>query len=237
MGIYFEVFSVIVFTIEYILRICSCNIDNKYQHPIVGRVVFALKPLVIVDLLAILPFYLPMIIPLDLRIVRSLRLFRLFRIFKIGRYSRSLSILRYVIDDKKEELFLVLFVVFIMLIIFSSLMFYLEKDAQPDTFSSIPNAMWWGIITLTTVGYGDIYPVTTLGKIIGAIIAFLGIGMFALPAGILGSGLMEAINKKDQILSNEEWKDNKKDKLIYQINNIKKELGDINKKLDQLIEI
>ncbi|GAI03622.1 unnamed protein product, partial [marine sediment metagenome] len=115
----------------------------------------------------------------------------------LGRYSKAVFILKKALKEKKEELVLVIFIVFLLLIIFSSLMYFIEKEAQPEAFSSIPEAMWWGIITLTTVGYGDVYPITSLGKILGALIAFLGIGMFALPAGILGSGLVEVARKKE----------------------------------------
>ena len=194
----FEVFSVTVFSLEYLLRLWTCTLNENFRNPITGRLRYILTPFALIDLLAILPFYLPMIIPLDLRFIRAVRLFRLFRLFKIGRYSKAVLMLKRVLKEKKEELVLVVFVVFLLLIIFSSLMYFIEKEAQPEAFSSIPEAMWWGIITLTTVGYGDVYPITSLGKILGALIAFLGIGMFALPAGILGSGLVEAIQKKEK---------------------------------------
>lgn len=229
---YFEIFSVVVFTVEYILRIWSCTIDKKFQHPIIGRIKFALKPIVLVDLLAILPFYLPLIIPLDLRFIRAIRLFRLFRVFKMGRYSRSLNILKDVIGDKKEELLLVIFVVLILLIIFSSLMYFVEREAQPEVFASIPHAMWWGITTLTTVGYGDVVPITVLGKILAAVIAFLGIGMFALPAGILGSGLIETIHRREGEYTTNYSDDNKVDEIAH----LKKAVNEINKKLDKIIE-
>jgi len=194
----FEIFSVTIFTIEYLLRLWTCTINKNYRNSFTGRIKYIFTPYAIIDLLAILPFYLPMIIPLDLRFIRAVRLFRLFRLFKIGRYSKAVVILKKLLKDKKEELLLVIFIAFILLIIFSSLMYFIEKEAQPEAFSSIPAAMWWGITTLTTVGYGDIYPITTLGKIVGALIAFLGIGLFALPAGILGSGLVEATRKKEK---------------------------------------
>jgi len=194
----FEVFSVTIFTIEYLLRLWTCTINKNFRNSITGRIKYIFTPFAMIDLLAVLPFYLPMIIPLDLRFIRAVRLFRLFRLFKMGRYLKAVLILKKVLKDKKEELILVVFIVFILLIIFSSLMYFIEKEAQPEAFSSIPEAMWWGIITLTTVGYGDIYPITPLGKIVGALIAFLGIGMFALPAGILGSGLVEATQKKEK---------------------------------------
>ena len=190
----FEIFSVIIFTVEYILRLWVCTKQEKYASPILGRVRFALQPLQLIDLLAILPFYIPFI-GFDLRFVRAVRLFRLFRLFKMGRYSQSLTTLTNVMRSKKEELSITLFSGFILLIIASSVIYLVEHDAQPEAFHSIPDAMWWGVVTLTTVGYGDVYPKTLLGKIIGATIALLGIGLFALPAGIIASGFASEIQK------------------------------------------
>jgi voltage-gated potassium channel len=149
----------------------------------------------LIDLLSILPFYLPLH-GLDLRIIRAVRLFRLFRLFKVGRYPQSLNRLANVIKSKKEELVITLFSAIVLLIIASSLMYFIEKEAQPDVFGSIPDAMWWGAVTLTTVGYGDVYPVTLLGKFISASIAVLGIGLFALPAGIIASGFASELQKE-----------------------------------------
>jgi len=196
----FEVFSVTVFTIEYIVRLWACTSDARLSRPIVGRVKYAFTLLAFVDLLAVLPFYLPLIIPFDLRFVRALRLLRIFRMFKLGRYSDSLKTLGAVLKQKREELFISVFVVFILLILSSSLMYYVEHEVQPEAFSSIPATMWWGVTTLTTVGYGDICPVTSLGKLLGAIIAFLGIGMFALPAGIFASGFAEEIRSTRKVI-------------------------------------
>ena len=192
----FEIISVVIFTVEYVLRLWSCTINKKYSNSLKGRIRFALTPMAIVDLVAILPFYVPMIIPFDLRFVRVLRLIRMFRLFKVSRYSSSMKTLAAVLKAKKEELFITAFVVIILLVVFSSLMYFVENTAQPEAFSSIPAAMWWGVATLTTVGYGDVYPVTPIGKFLGALIAILGIGMFALPAGILGSGFVEEMRKK-----------------------------------------
>jgi len=132
----------------------------------------------------------------DMRFVRGIRLFRLIRVLKIGRYSTSLRTLVNVFKRKKEELIISVFSMFLLLIIVSSLMYLIEHNAQPEVFSSIPASMWWGIITLTTVGYGDVYPVTIVGKFCGSFIALLGIGLFALPAGILASGFAEEIHRK-----------------------------------------
>jgi voltage-gated potassium channel len=190
---WFEVLSIAAFSVEYVLRVWSCTEQIQYAKPIVGRLKYATTSMALVDLLAVLPFYAPFLIRVDLRFLRALRLLRLTRLLKFGRYSESLKTVTRVIRAKKEQLSVAVFVVAIMLVVASSAMYYLEHDAQPKTFSSIPAAMWWGVVTLTTVGYGDIYPVTTLGKVIGAMIALLGVGLFALPAGILASGFAEEL--------------------------------------------
>ncbi len=191
----FELVSVIVFTVEYILRVWSCTLNPKYRKPITGRLRFMLTPLALIDLFAVLPFYLPMVIKLDLRFLIAVRLIRIFRLFKIGRYSESMRLFGRVLKAKKEQLIITLFAVFILLTIASSLLYYVETEAQPEAFSSIPSAMWWGVSALTTVGYGDMYPITPVGKILGAIISLLGIGLFAMPTGILSAGFVEEIRK------------------------------------------
>ena len=150
----------------------------------------------VVDLFAIFPFYLPFVFPIDLRIIRLLRIVRMFRVFKMGRYSVALQTLGRVLKAKRAELTMTLSVTAILLIISGSLMYYVENPAQPEVFSSIPQALWGGVATLTTVGYGDVYPITAIGKLLAAIIAVLGVGLFALPAGILGSGFVEDLKKK-----------------------------------------
>jgi voltage-gated potassium channel len=192
----FEVFSVIVFSIEYLARLWVCNMDDRYKEPVTGRIKYITSPMAIVDLLAILPFYIPFIIPFDLRILRVLRLFRLIRIFKLARYNESLSMMKKILIEKKEDLSVTLFMGLIVLILASTAMYYAEHDAQPDKFSSIPETLYWGVITLATIGYGDMYPITILGKFFGAIIAITGIGMFAIPTGIIGSGFIEELQKK-----------------------------------------
>ena len=160
----FELFSVCVFTIEYVLRLWSCSENPRFTTPVVGRLRYVFTPLALIDLLAILPFFLPMLLPVDLRYIRMFRLFRLIRLFKMVRYSESFRVLGGVFKGKKEELAITLCVGVILLIIGSSLMYFVENAAQPEVFSSIPAAMWWGVATLTTVGYGDLYPITPLGK-------------------------------------------------------------------------
>ncbi len=150
----------------------------------------------LIDLAAILPFYLPMIINLDLRFLRILRLTRIFRILKINRYTESLEMIKVVLYKKKEELGVTTFVTFLLLLFSSSLMYYIETEAQPEAFPNIIASFWWGVATLTTVGYGDVYPITVIGKILSGIIALLGIGLVALPTGIISSGFMDEMNQK-----------------------------------------
>lgn len=188
----FEVFSVIIFTIEYVARIWSCT--EKYSSSKLSRIRYMFTPMAIIDLLAILPFYISL--EMDLRAIRILRLFRIFRVAKVGRYYSSLQLIKDVVKKKKEELVLSLVIMLFLLIVSSSVIYYVENSAQPEVFSSIPSAMWWAIVTLSTVGYGEIYPITVLGKFVAAIIAILGIGMFALPTGILGAGFVEELQLK-----------------------------------------
>jgi voltage-gated potassium channel len=188
----FELFSVIIFSIEYTLRLWSITIEKKYAHPLWGRLRFIFTPMAIIDLVAVLPFYMPAS-TIDLRFVRSLRLLRLF---KVIRYSEPLLRLGKVFHRQRQILSITITVEIILLVIVSAVMYYAENAAQPEAFSSIPAAMWWGVATLTTVGYGDIYPITALGKFLGTLIAFIGIGLFALPAGIIASGFMEELESE-----------------------------------------
>ncbi len=191
-----EIISVIFFTIEYILRIWVSNLNKRYTHGFMDRLRYITSPIAIIDLLAILPFYLMMVFPVDFRFITILRFFRLLRIFKLKRYSHALQTLWHVIEDKKEELVINFVTILGLLIISSSLMYYIEHASQPELFSSIPATMWWSVSTLTTVGYGDMVPVTAFGKLLSACIAMLGIAMFALPAALLSSGFTEQIKNQ-----------------------------------------
>lgn len=191
-----EIVSITIFTLEYLLRLWVAPLDPKYAKPFWGRVRYAFSLMAIIDLLAILPAFLPLFFTTDLRIMRFLRIFRLFRLFKLSRYVDSLNTLDDVVRAKKEELLVTLVMIAMLLVFSSSLMYVVETEAQPDKFPDIPSAMWWGVATLTTVGYGDVFPVTPLGKLLGGCIAFLGIGMFALPTGILASGFADEIKRR-----------------------------------------
>lgn len=185
-----------IFTLEYVLRIWSCTSEPRYSHPVLGRLRFAFTPLLIIDFLALLPFYLPLLGLEDLRTLRALRL--LAWAARLGRYFEGIRTLGTVLQSKVLELLTVVLVLAVMLVLASAMMYYAEHTAQPEDFASIPEAMWWSIITLTTVGYGDVSPVTPLGKAMAGIIAVMGIGMFALPAGILGSGFLAEIQRRNR---------------------------------------
>jgi voltage-gated potassium channel len=192
----FEFISVMIFSVEYLLRLWTCTYFHKYRHPVWGRIKFIFSFEGLIDLFAILPFYLPLFFQMDGRFLRVLRIFRLVRLFKMGRYSTAFGLITKVIKDRKEELVVSFTMLVVMLVFASGLMYYIEHEAQPEAFTSIPETMWWGVATLTTVGYGDVYPITALGRLLGAFIAILGIGIFALPAGIIASGFESELSKR-----------------------------------------
>lgn len=183
--------SVAIFSTEYIARIWS--VGERVERPVVGRIRAACAPMMIIDLAAILPAFLPVFI--DLRFLRSLRVVRLL---KLTRHSEALQVISAVLYRKRQALLSSAFLAFILLIVSSSLMYYVEHPAQPDEFSSIPATMWWGVAALTSVGYGDIIPITPLGRILAAFVAFSGIGIFGLPAGILASAFSEELEERGE---------------------------------------
>jgi len=191
----FEIFSVSVFAAEYLLRLWACTVKPGFAHPVWGRLRYAVSPIALVDLAAILPS----IVPggtVDLRFARAIRLVRLGRALKIARYSQSLHALGRVLRAKRSELAVTGFAALILLVCAASGIYFAEHEAQPRVFSSIPAALWWGVVTLTTVGYGDVFPVTPLGKTLAAVVAILGIGLFALPTGILAGGFAEDLQRQ-----------------------------------------
>lgn len=199
-----EHFSLIVFSIEYLMRLWTADYIYPESGKINSRLRYIVSGMAIIDLIAILPFFLPMFLPVNLVGIRAFRLLRLLRIFKFNRYSEALSSIGEVVKKKYHEMIVSVMFVFILLIIVSLLIYYVEHDAQPDKFANAFSGLWWAVATLTTVGYGDIYPITVLGKILGAIIAIMGIGMVAVPAGILSSGFVEMLEKQNS--NNDEQK-------------------------------
>lgn len=193
---WFETFSVAVFTIEYLLRLWTADLKTACHDPVAGRLRYMVTPLAIVDLLAILPFYVPLVTGLDLRFLRAVRLVRLLMLFKADRYSHSLGLLRAVFHEKKGEIGVTFFIVLILIILSSGLMYYIENSVQPDRFGSIPEAILWSVATITSADPAGVYPVTVPGKLLGAFVALLGIGLFALPAGILASGFEDVLRSR-----------------------------------------
>ncbi len=196
----FEIISITVFSAEYLLRAWCCTVEERYSSPLWGRLWHARSPLALIDLMAVLPFYVGLFggwSALDLRLLRALRL--LAQVARLSRYSSGIRTLARVLHDKGYQLLTVILVLVVLQLIAASLMFFAEHSAQPDRFGSIPEAMYWSVITLTTVGYGDFFPVTTLGRILASLIAVLGIGLFALPAGILGSGFVDELRRRREL--------------------------------------
>lgn len=180
-----EVFCVIIFTIEYFLRIYVADNKSGFIFSFYG----------IIDLLAILPFYLTF--GVDLRSLRALRFLRLFRILKLVRYNQAMKRFTAAIRTAKEEIFLFLFITLILIYFSSVGIYYFENDAQPEHFSSIFDSLWWAIVTLTTVGYGDVYPITVGGKVFTFFILLIGLGIVAIPTGIISSALTKSIDSKE----------------------------------------
>jgi voltage-gated potassium channel len=193
-----DIISVAIFTVEYVLRLWVSTLHEEYRNPVTGRLRFAVEPHMVIDALAVLPFYLPFLIPMDLRFLRLLRLFRIIRILMLGRYSTAVNTFHHILVRKKEELLLAASLLFIAIVLSSSLMYYAEHEAQPETFSSIPDSMWWAVVTLATVGYGDVHPITVIGKVLSGVVVLVGIAIFALPTAIFASGFIEEIRRKHE---------------------------------------
>jgi len=190
---WFDRISVFIFTVEYVLRVWSCTHDPRYKGSIKGRIKYMLTPGAIIDLLAFLPSYVHVIVGLDLRALRILRLLRFFRLFRLTAYTRSAQMIFNVFKSRINELLLSLVMVIFLIIIASCLLYFAEHNAQKDSFSSIPATMWWAVVTLTTTGYGDMAPITPVGKLLSGIIMLSGVALFALPAGIITAGFLEEI--------------------------------------------
>ena len=179
-----ETFSIIVFTIEYLLRIFTLN---RFKD------IFSFYMLI--DLFAILPFYLSFI-PINTVFLRLLRLFRIFRVLKLMRYANAIENIKKAFAKRNNEL-IITGIIFVLAIFLSSTFIYFAEHIQgQDTFKSIPSAFWWSIITVTTVGYGDAYPLTTIGRLIAGITAIFGVGLHGLLIGIISSAILDVIHKE-----------------------------------------
>jgi voltage-gated potassium channel len=194
---WFNIFSVLIFSVEYVLRLWTCiELDDRPISHAKKRISYFFSPMAMIDFIVILPFYIGLFLAVDLRILRVLRL---LRIFKLGRYSSAMQMLVQAIKQEYKVLFASFSILLIMMVLAASGMYMIEKDLQPEAFGSIPSAMWWAMATLTTVGYGDVIPITAWGRFFGGTITLLGMGMVALPAGILASSFSEQAHQKREI--------------------------------------
>ncbi len=195
-----EIIAVGVFTVEYALRLWIAPEGNLGRGTTAwrARLRYAVSAFGVIDLLAILPFYVSLLLPIH---PDALRLLRLLRLLKIARDAPGLSLFIAVIRNERRPLLISLMVMLILLVLESSVMFILERDAQPMAFGSIPHAMWWAIVTMSTIGYGDVVPMTVLGRIFGGFVMVIGIAMFAVPAGILATGFAIELRKRDFVVT------------------------------------
>lgn len=190
---YLEAGSVAVFTVEYVARVWVSVEDVRFGKGWRGRLRYASSPLALIDLLAILPFWLSMFFSIDTRI---LRVVRLLRVFKLSRHFSVLEVLGTVLRNESKTLVSAIFVMIVLVILASAGIYMVEREVQPQVFGNIPRAMWWATVTLTTVGYGDVVPVTIVGRLFGVLITVLGVGMAALPAGIIASGFTTELARR-----------------------------------------
>ena len=176
----FEVFSIIIFSVEYLLRVYVSKKPLKYIFSFYG----------IIDIVAILPFYLNTF--LDLRFLRAFRVFRVFRALKLMRYNKAINRFNLAFKIVKEEIILFFMITLVLIFITSAGIYFFENEAQPEVFKSVFHSAWWSIVTLTTVGYGDVYPITIGGKIFTFFVLMIGVGLVTIPAGLVATALSKA---------------------------------------------
>jgi voltage-gated potassium channel len=186
----------VVFLVEYLVRLWAEGESPKFRG-VQGRIRYALTPAAIVDLIAFLPSLVLPVLPgtSNFLLLRIFRLIRILRLARLGRFSLAMRHLSQAVTDRREELLLSLMLATFILVFSAAGMYLLESENDPQTFGSIPRAMWWSVCTLTTVGYGDIYPHTVLGKILGGLTSIAGIGLIAMPTGILAAAFSTAFQR------------------------------------------
>lgn len=186
-----EGITVVFFAVDYILRLLTakCAYPRLKECHALRKYMFSFNG--IVDMLSFIPYFLPFIFPKGTVAFRMLRIIRIFRLFRINAYYDSLSVIKEVLNSKKQQLISSVFIILVFMISASLCMYSLEHEAQPDKFKNAFSGIWWAASTLLTVGYGDIYPITTIGKMLGIVITFLGVGMVAIPTGIISAGFVD----------------------------------------------
>jgi len=191
------------FTLEYILRVYAISYNSR-----VKLIKHLTKPMMLIDLIAILPFYLSLF-NIDFGFLRALRILRIFKLFRLTKFAEFDGLVVSIVKDKKEEFIFIAITLVVLLITITPLVYYFEKDAQPEVFTSMGTTMWWTVITFTTVGYGDMYPITLMGRILTTFVSFLGIAFYAIPGSIFTSALLEKISDKKQRKREEKVKEEK----------------------------
>jgi voltage-gated potassium channel len=190
-----EILFGLVFLVEYVARIWVAAEDPRYSDGLRGRLRYAMTPSAVIDLLAVTPLFLH-VMGAEAYVIRILRVVRVLRLAKLGRFTIATRALSHAVHARRYELMISFGVAIFILVLTSTLMYIVEGPRQPENFGSIPRAMWWAIATLTTVGYGDVVPHTTAGRILGGITAVTGVGLIAMPAGILAAAMSDAIHTR-----------------------------------------
>jgi voltage-gated potassium channel len=236
----FEVFSVSIFTVEYVYRFWFVVDDDRYtgMPHWKARLAYMVKPMALIDLLAIAPFYLALFFPIDLR---YLRLFRLMRLLKLSHYFSGLHVFGAVLKREAAAIAGALLTIIILIVVSACLMFSVENAVRPGHFESIAQAIWWAVVTLTTVGYGDVTPVTFAGKLLAIVIMLLGVGTMALPAGIMAARFTEELQYRREFMRSR-VKDALSDGLLDDeeseaIEVLQRELGLTGREVEQLITL
>ena len=197
-----EIFTIIVFTVEYILRIWTADLLHSEENPLSARLKYAFTLMMIIDIMSIVPFYLHFIFPIKIDIFRVIRILRIFRLIKINHYVTALAHVMDVLKRKALQLLISTFIIFTLMTVASVLMYTVEHDAQPEVFENALSGLWWAVTTLSTIGYGDIYPVTALGKVLGTIFSLFSIALIAIPTGIISAGFIEEDEDDEEITGN-----------------------------------
>ena len=201
-----ELVTVIIFTVEYVLRLWTADVMYPGKSGLMARLTFVFSITGIVDFLTFFPYYLPIVFPAGIVAFRVFRVIRIFRLFKINSRYDAFNVIIDVLKEKRKQIFSSVIMVLILMVASSLCMYSMEHEAQPDKFKNAFSGIWWSTSTLLTIGYGDIYPVTVGGKIMAIVISFLGVGMVAIPTGIISAGFVESYTKINKIVFKEEEK-------------------------------
>lgn len=201
-----ELVTVVIFTIEYVLRLWTADIMYPGKSGLMARVTFFFSVTGLIDFLTFFPYYLPIVFPAGTVAFRVFRVIRIFRLFKINSRYDAFNVIIDVLNEKKKQIFSSVIMVLILMVASSLCMYSLEHEAQPEVFKNAFSGIWWSTSTLLTIGYGDIYPVTVGGKIMAIVISFLGVGMVAIPTGIISAGFVESYTRINKIVFKEEEK-------------------------------